>query len=170
MKRIPIPAAICKGELKHIAAFLLVLIVVSLAGCRKASTRSDIEGVTDFTWHVGPIQAVGDLYISPNPANWEFIVSNDHRFSFKLGESNCSGTYTWTAMNADSAEVKFTIKAWNTPPGSTTTADKLKKIVQSARVCYLFKPPFIPLTTNWFFGATMALEFKGSAGSFTAYR
>jgi hypothetical protein len=152
------------------ASFVLVSIVVLLASCKKATPVVNIDGVTGLTWQLGPMEAIQDPFITPGPAEWKLLLNNDQTFSFSLGSSNCTGRYSWTAMNQDSANVAFTISSWNTPAGAAATAEKLRSIVQSVRVCYLWKPPFIPLVISSFYAAVMVLEFRGPAGAFYVYR
>ena len=148
----------------------LVFISFLLFSCHKDKVNPEIEGVTGFKWQVYSVQAVNDYYINPIPTDWQFNLNNDQSFSFKLGSSVCSGTYSWTAIDTVSANVIFTIKEWNNPLQSAGTASKLKNVVQAVNKCYIYKYPFLGQYPGPPFSATMILQFKGSAGFFYVYR
>lgn len=138
--------------------------------CGKEKINADIKDVTGFVWKVYTVQEASDTYINPVPTDWQFQLNNNQSFSFSLGSSVCSGTYSWSTVDTVNASVILTIKEWNNPLQSSPTADKLKNIVKTINACYLFKSPHIPQNPAPPFSASTVLQFQGAAGVFYVYR
>lgn len=169
--KIPIALTLSNtGLLRCNALLLFVFITMLSVSCHKEKGSADIENVTGFIWTVYTIQGAGDSFINPIPTDWQFQLNSDRSFSFRLGSSYCSGTYTWTALDSANASVMFTVKEWNSPPQFSVTAEKLKNIVTTINRCSFVKSPSIPQFPSPPLPASMELQFKGNGGYFNVYR
>ena len=146
----------------------LVLIGILLPGCKKE--KFAIEGVTGYQWKVYMVQETSDGFINPIPTDWQLNLNDDQTFSFKISGTTCGGTYTWKAIDAERATVKFNISNWNMPAQSPAMADKLKKIVQTADNSFMDPAPFLGVYPSPPGSATVVLQFQGNNGYFYVYR
>lgn len=153
---------------------LLFILMLALMSCSKShptnNAARDIQDVTGSTWEIFKVRKPTDTYYYPVPTFWYFNLNNDGRFTFKLHDAVCDGTYSWTQIDSINALVSFHIQNWNAAPSDTAYSNRLKAVLQGIDSCHYLKRPYIMPIPSWGTDPAMELLFSGNSGEFYVFR
>jgi hypothetical protein len=121
--------------MKNILMLSVLVTVVILASCRKGNEKT-IPEFADIEFKIISLRALGDttiLEIIPTNSSIisTMVLKSDYTWTIDLGGSKSSGTYTWTPISTQQANIKFTILNWTDFAPNPVLSDKLKSALQA---------------------------------------
>jgi hypothetical protein len=120
--------------MKTILTLTAFISALTFMSCKKDNENPKPQ-IANIEFTLFDVRTAGDSNILEVNYPSTLILKSDFTWTIDLGGTKSNGTYTWTPISKQQADIKFTITQWTDFSSNSILSDKLKSALKEVNHC-----------------------------------